>query len=44
MKTEQDKRAEGRKISRAIDNYTPLVNTPRQAQPKPNQTSLGEQE
>jgi len=43
MKTEQDMRAEGRSISRAIDNYTPLVNTKKEAQPSP-QTSLGETE
>jgi len=43
MKTEQDMHSEGRKISRAIDNYEPLINTPREAQPNP-QTNLGEQQ
>lgn len=44
MKTEQDKRAEGRQISRAIDNYTPLVNTKKEAQPQTQQKQLGETE
>lgn len=42
MKSEADKRAEGRQIARAIDNYQPLINTPKEAQPAP-QTSLGEE-
>ena len=42
MKTEAEMRAEGRRISRAIDNYEPLTEQPK-AQPSP-QTSLGETE
>lgn len=37
MKSEADMQSEGRVIARAIDNYTPLVNTPKEAQPAPNQ-------
>jgi hypothetical protein len=40
MKTEAEMRAEGRQISRAIDNYQPLTEQP-EAQP---QTTLDEAE
>jgi len=33
-KTEEQMRAEGRQISRAIDNYEPLKNTSAQAKPQ----------
>ena len=32
MKPEEQKRAEGRQICRAIDNYTPLTNSRREAE------------
>jgi len=38
MKTEKEMRAEGRAISRAIDEYQPLIDTQPEAQPSAQAT------